>query len=312
MNGDIKEVIIIGAGPAGVACALQLERYNIKPLVLEGDKIGGLLRNANLVENYPGFPTGISGFDLVELLVKQLQTGGIEVRFEEVLNLTYNDDLFTVETEIGTHEAETIVIASGTRPRRPSEFKIPDKIEDRVFYEVDPIRDIEGERVAIIGAGDAGFDYALTLSRSNELVIFNRSEKPRCNAVLWERTQGEESIEYLSEVVIREVKGRGIIEFMKDVVGMGDESRVRIEYERVKDGDSITEKFDYLLIAIGREPQLNFLSDEMSGRLDELTEEKKLFLIGDVKNDIYRQTAIAFGDGVRAGMEIGETKKDII
>jgi thioredoxin reductase len=302
----IEDVVIIGAGPAGIATALQLKRYGILQVVFERDGVGGLLRNANLVENYPGFPDGISGVSLVELFTEQMEKQGVYVRFEEVRGLDYVEDMFIVETSRETIGARIAVIASGTQPKKLNDPTIPDKVRERVFYEVYEIRNIAGKRVAIVGAGDSAFDYAITLSEKNEVLIFNRSGEHKCNEVLWERVSGLESVTYMSEVVLENIKGRSVIQFVKDVVGIGDEERLRLRYERREDGGSITEKFDYLLIAIGREPRLDFLAEGLRDRMNELIEEKRLFMVGDVKNDIYRQTTIAVGDGVRAGMEIGE------
>jgi len=84
---NIKDVVIIGAGPAGISAAIQLKRYGIEPTLLEKEEIGGLLKNANLVENYPGFPNGVPGPELVKLFKKQLENAQIKVHFEKVLKL---------------------------------------------------------------------------------------------------------------------------------------------------------------------------------------------------------------------------------
>jgi len=126
------EVAIIGAGPAGIAAAVQLKRYGIEPLVFEKGRIGGLLWNANLVENYPGFPEGISGPELVGKLEAQLRKASIDVIYEEVVRL---EEGFGLKTEGGSYTADIVVVASGTEPRRfPG--RISEEVEGRVFYEV--------------------------------------------------------------------------------------------------------------------------------------------------------------------------------
>ena len=93
-----EPVAIIGAGPAGITAAIQLKRYGLSPMLFEKEAIGGLLRNANWVENYPGFPNGISGLKLTRLMAQQLKTVGVEGFFEEVLELDYAKEVFTLET----------------------------------------------------------------------------------------------------------------------------------------------------------------------------------------------------------------------
>ena len=189
-----SEVVIIGAGPAGIATAIQLRRYNIEPVLLERKKIGGLLGNANLVENYPGFPGGISGLELVELFKKQLKNTGVKVDFENVMELEYEDGAFFTRTNKRAIKSNIIVIATGTKPRKNSGFSISDEIKDRVFYEIYPILGIKNKKIAVIGAGDAAFDYALNLCRENEVTILNRSEQTKCIPVLRERCKKSENI----------------------------------------------------------------------------------------------------------------------
>ena len=113
-----QQVIIIGAGPAGLTAALQLKRFGIPALLFEGERIGGLLHNANLVENYPGFPRGVSGPKLVNLLNKQIETIGVDIHYEKVKKFEYDGKSFVVSTDQNEYRAEIAVIASGTKARQ--------------------------------------------------------------------------------------------------------------------------------------------------------------------------------------------------
>lgn len=281
-----EQVIIIGAGPAGIATAIQLKRQGVEFLLLEKERLGGLLVNANLVENYPGFPRGISGIDLVDVFKSHLEVAGITVSFEEVLQLDYND-VFIVQTSKRELKSEVVVVASGTKPR---EFTGPsiEGITPRFLYEVYPIANVEGKRIVIIGAGDAAFDYALNLGRRNEVTILNRGKKRKCLPVLWERAQKMHSVNYQENSPISSVQGFS--------------DRVLITYKGLHGECEI--EADYVIFAIGRVPQMDFLSERIQKRAPELTDKGLLYFVGDVKNGLYRQCSIAIGDGIRAAMEI--------
>ncbi len=280
----MHEVIIIGAGPGGIATAIQLKRYGIEPFVLEKSHIGGLLVNANLVENYPGFPRGIPGADLVKLFEAQLREVGVAVQFSEVLHLDHQES-FIVETEGSKLYSRIVVIASGTRPRYFTAVEIPPEAAGRVFYEVHPIAGIKGERIVIIGAGDAAFDYALNLGHNNEVTILNRGQSKRCLPLLWERTEK-------SSIIYRENAAIAAIEWSHDGLAIKCEQ------------DEWKLAADYVIFAIGRVRQMDYFSERLLEKTSELEGQGLLYLVGDVKNDIYRQTSIAVGDGVHAAMKI--------
>lgn len=327
---DINEVVIIGAGPAGIAAAIQLSRYNIKPVLLEKNEIGGLLKNASLVENYPGFSDGISGIELVGLFKKHLINAGVEVDFEEVKNVDYDNDLFFIETNKRTIKSKFLIIASGTEPEKLSDIVISEECNDKIFYEPYPeLMDVKDKKIIIIGAGDAAFDYAINLSKHNRILILNRSNKLKCLPILWERCVQNKNISYRENIKVKE------IDHIRDGLILkccGDENEEIYA--------------DFLIAAIGRKPDLKFLSDNLKKNYGPdilvtsnknskmgsgvgakplhisnplplreggrgigvenhvLYDKNLLFIIGDVNNNIYRQTAICAGDGIKAAMQI--------
>ncbi len=289
----VTDVAIIGAGPAGVSAAIQLRRYGIEFIVLEKERIGGLLLNANLVENYPGFPGGIPGQDLVRLLESHLENSGVHVSFQEVLELDHDGSVFIIRTNGGALASRIAVIASGTVPLRLTQA-VPKEIESRIFYEIVPLAQVSGKKIAVIGSGDAAFDYALSLSQKNEVLILNRSEKIKCLPLLWKRAMEVSTISYLENLQVT-------------TINQADSGLLLC-------GRSPHEKRDihvsFLVVAVGRRPNLDFLSQNLKNNLKEYRKERLLYMAGDVKNGIYRQAAISAGDGIKAAMEIFKEKKE--
>jgi thioredoxin reductase (NADPH) len=184
---DVDEVFIIGAGPAGMAAALQLKRYGITPRLFEKARPGGLLWNANCVENYPGFPGGVSGPELVLTFIEQIKS--IEITPEPVIKLSWEREVFYARTPSRTYQARKAIIASGTKPCILTAFPIPDDLRAYVVYEVAGLLSEEGKNILVVGSGDAAFDYAINLSRKNTVIILNRSEQVKCLPLLWYRAQ---------------------------------------------------------------------------------------------------------------------------
>jgi len=284
-----KVVIIIGAGPAGLAAAIQLVRYGIDTIVLEKGSPGGLLRNAHLVENYPGFPGGIKGTVLVSRMLKQANKIGVEIVPDEVVRLDYVDPVFVVATKKIQLTAQIVVVASGTKPRILNGIDVQDNAMPCIYYEVHPLLRVKGKTIVIIGSGDAAFDYGLSLASENRVMILNRSAKLKCLKLLWERASRSANIFYLENTEICAIYRPP-----------GDQ--LLIKY-KTPEGES-SMRVDYVISAIGREPGLDFVSERIWKAKGSLEKDGRLYFIGDVKNYIYRQTSIAVGDGVFAAMKI--------
>ena len=285
----MTDVLIIGAGPAGLAAALQLQRRRVELVIFEARRVGGLLNNANLVENYPGFPGGIEGEELVERMEHQVTALGVEVTYEEVRNLDYAEGQFKAETQRAVYRAPVVIIASGTIGMTPEGINTPQGLEERVLTEILTIKAVTGKKVVIIGAGDLAFDYALNLGRRNEVLILNRSTERKCLPLLWERARQIPAISYREQTRLVSIQA-------------GKDSRLRLVTEHP--GGRNDTSCDYLVYAIGRRPNTAFLSGQVRQKVSELEQNGLLYTIGDVKNGIYRQIAIAVGDGILAAMQI--------
>ena len=298
IDGDGKEMsdtAIIGAGPAGISAAMQLARYEIYPFVYEAAAPGGLLFNAGMIENYPGFPKGIEGPELAALFAAGLKNSEAVVCPEEVLSVDYGAGVFRV-TAGSEADFSRLIVATGTRPVSLDSVEYDDpNTEKDIDYGIGMIRTVAGKSVAVVGAGDAAFDYALTLSKKNDIVILQRGEKPRCNEALKRRVAGSERITVLEnasvEIISREEDGR----FALSLCGAGCGSTNRMTA-------------DHVIAAIGRVPREIALLPGLSDNFDELVAGGRLRFAGDVINKLHRQTSIAVGDGVRSAMEIYEGK----
>ena len=287
-SNNQKSIIIIGGGPAGTACAIQLKRYDISALMIEKSDIGGLLINANYIENYLGFPDGISGEYLVSKIQAHHRKNEIETLFENVDSLEYLENRFIVKTTKSICFSEIIVIASGTKPKLFNNLIIPEPIINKVFYDIKDIRNIKNKTIGIIGAGDAAFDYALNLSKKNNVLVFNRNKKIKCLPLLFRHSQDSNNITYL--------ENRKLIQLSESV------NKIQTKFHFFDKDDNYL--LDYIIFAIGREPEIDFLHSSVTNCYNELLKEKKMFVIGDVKNGITRQASIAAGDGVKAAMII--------
>ncbi len=301
------QILIIGGGPAGMTCALQLKRYGLEPLLLEKRELGGLLWNANLVENYPGFPNGVRGEKLIGLVRRQIERIGVEVKREEVGRVDWKEDRFSVVTPYAIRNTQYLVIASGTKSK-PLPDVIAAEAQERVFTEVWPLLKEEGKQIVVIGAGDAAFDYALNLAKKRNFVtILNRGENVKCLPLLFERAAQEPRIKYFARTNVRQIKP---LEGQKPALSEAEGSKaarpstfdLRPCLKVICEKETVNA--DYVLFAIGRVPNLDFLPEEVRRRESELVESGRLYFIGDVKNDRFRQVAIAAGDGLRAAMEI--------
>lgn len=288
---DHFRVVIIGAGPAGLAAAMQLTRQGQQVLVLERRRVGGLLWNANLLENYPGFPQGISGPDLAQLFQRQAERLQVQVDHEEALRTTFQEGVFRIETDKRVLTASCLVAASGTTPRQLSAPAPAPGVEDRIFSEVYPLLGRKDLKVLIIGAGDAAFDYALNLADQNQVSILNRGSEIKALPLLVERAAAHPRIAYHAHQPVNSIHltDRGDLQILAG--GTADQRSYQA---------------DYIIAAVGREPETSFADPSIIKRSGKLIDQGRMYMIGDVANGNHRQTAIAVGDGIHAAMRIAE------
>ncbi len=283
-------IAIIGAGPAGITAAIQLARFGYKPQLFEKNMAGGLLKNAYLVENYPGFAQGLSGIDLVKKLTAHLSKYRIPVIKSEIKSASYRQGYYFVRGKTNIR-ADFLIIASGTKAKQPL-ISMPLK-RTKILNEIYQIRNVKNKNIAIIGAGDAALDYALNLSRFNRVALFNRNAKIKGLFILYKRLNKERKKDRFVYYPNTQVTG---------IENNGSSFQLYCHGKRLN-----TQTFDYVILATGREPALDFLAENLQKNYPEGT--KSLYFIGDVKNGEMRQTSIAIADGMKAAMSINSRDK---
>ncbi len=297
----MNDIIVIGAGPAGIAASIYLKRAGIEPLIFEKGEVGGLLLNANLVENYPGFPQGISGRELVQLFKDQLLRLEIEVLKKEVNNISIGDGTLTLSAGSEHIDSRAIIIATGTKPKKLGIEGESELIGRKLFYEIKDIPPLrKNNKYVIIGGGDAAFDYAINISAEVKSVdIIFKGKHPKCIQLLSERVQAMENIRPHPNIMPSAFEeNEGIVTKCKSESGEMDFPS------------------DFALVACGREPNIDFLPELEIVKINEDggCETPGLFFAGDVRRGKKRQVGIAVGDGIICAMSaleflLGEERK---
>lgn len=279
MNILNTNAAIIGGGPAGIAASLQLRKFGIDSIIAEKNKIGGLLRNAWKIENYPGFETGISGMNISEIFRKQLDYFKCKYIFDEVVRLEFDEknSKWNIFSQGRLIYADFVIIAAGTLPVKPKPFLR----SGLIFNEYAKMHEIRNKAVGVVGSGDAAFDNALSLfEKDNSVEILIRNDNIKCNSLLKEEAEKRQikfRINY--NIISLEEKNRKIIVAFSN--------------------DDIL-KYDYLLYAVGREPDYRLIQN-----IDfQNYQGKSLFMIGDMINGNRRQSSISISQGVDTAMEI--------
>lgn len=307
MTSEIRNVIIIGSGPAGFTAALYAARANLFPLVLAGVKWGGQLMLTTDVENYPGFPEGILGPDLMQLFRKQAGRFGAEILNEDVTAVDLTARPFTIKAGAKSYKSKSVIIATGAEAKWlgfPNEQRLIGRGVsscapcDAFFF--------KDKKVVVIGGGDSAMEEALVLTKfASEVTIIHRREGFRASKILFERAKKNKKVSFLISSVVADVLG-------KDKVA-------GVKIKDVKSGKEKELAVDGMFLAIGHKP----LSDIFKGQieLDEqgyvrripqgdgpgnfqmTTSVEGVFVAGDVHDYHFRQAVTAAGFGCMAALE---------
>jgi len=294
------QVVIIGGGPAGLTAGLYCARSRFHTLLIEKGIIGGQITNAERVENYPGFPRGISGIELGQLIHEQATSYGLELLLAEVTKVVPSSRRNLVSTSEGDFVAESIIIASGSQFRKlgvPGEDKFVGKGVSYCATCDGPL--FKGKTVALIGGGDAAVTEALHLSKfASSVKVVHRRSQLRASKILQERALSEPKIEFIWDTIITQIEGAGTVK--------------QLVLKNTKNGKISILELAGVFVAIGSEPNSaqwrGLLPLDEAGYIitNELMETKipGIFAAGDVRHNSARQVITAAGDGATAAISV--------
>jgi thioredoxin reductase (NADPH) len=301
MTDIVRDTVILGSGCAGLTAAIYTARANLKPLVLEGHEPGGQLSITTLVENFPGWPEGIQGPELIENMKKQASRFGAEFRMAHLVSVDLSQRPFALNLGSEIVRTRTLIIASGASARwlgLPSEQALIGHgvsscaTCDGFFF--------SGKEIAVIGGGDSAMEEALFLTRfASKVYVLHRSDNYRASHIMLQRARAHEKIEFVSNVLVEEVLG---VE-QKEVTGL--------RLKHLKTGIVSTLPVTGMFLGIGHEPntkplvgQIELDSDGYVVTHDDVhTRVEGVFACGDVQDRRYRQAITAAGSGCAAALE---------
>jgi len=292
------QVVIIGGGPAGLTAGLYCARSRLKTLLIEKGVIGGQITNAERVENYPGFPKGISGIELGQLIHEQATSYELETLLAEVIKAVPSPRHNLVSTSEGDFVSESIIIASGSQFRKlgvTGEDKFVGKGVSYCATCDGPL--FKGKTVAVIGGGDAAVTEALYLSKfASSVKVIHRRSQLRASKILQERAMTDPKLEFIWDTVVTRIEGDGLVK--------------QLMLKNTKSAKISTLEVAGVFVAIGSEPNSaqwrGLLPLDEGGYIiaTEIMETKipGIFAAGDVRHNSARQAITAAGDGATAAM----------
>ena len=294
-----EKLVIIGSGPAGLTAALYSARARLEPLVVSGTQLGGQISITNEVENYPGFPQGTTGPELVELMRKQAEVFGARLQIDEVTKVDFSSGPpFTVETHSENYEAEAVIVTAGASPKR---LGVPGE-DEFIGRGVSFCATCDGfffreKDVVVVGGGDSAMEEGIFLTKfANRVDVLHRRDELRAGEALKRRAFSNEKLGFIWDTVLEEIVGNGKVQ--------------AIRTRNVKTGDIETRKTDGVFIFIGHYPNSSLFEGQLE--MDEagyLSVDKKMmtsvpgvFAAGEIMDSVYRQIATSVGQGTAASM----------
>ncbi|MGA7341717.1 MAG: thioredoxin-disulfide reductase [Terracidiphilus sp.] len=303
---EIRDTVILGSGCAGLTAAIYTARAGLKPLVLEGHEPGGQLSITTLVENFPGWPDGIQGPELIDNMKKQAERFGASFEHAHLQTVEVGAHPIRLETSMGEVTARTLIVASGASARwlgLPSEQALIGHgvsscaTCDGFFF--------RGKEIAVVGGGDSAMEEALFLTRfATKVTLLHRRETFRASKIMLERAIAHSTIELRPNTVIEEVLGV-------------DEKEVKgLRLRDVKNGEAGELAVNGLFLGIGHEPNAKMFAGQIdlddegyiktTGNVLTMHEGRVVpgvFACGDVQDRRYRQAVTAAGSGCMAALE---------
>jgi thioredoxin reductase (NADPH) len=300
----VHDVLIIGSGPAGYTAALYAARADLKPLVLAGSQPGGQLTITTDVENYPGFPDGIMGPEMMELFRKQAERFGAEVRYEHVSKVDFSQRPFKVWVEETEYQAKAVIVSTGASAKWLG-------LESEVTFGGHGVSAcatcdgffFRGKVVAVVGGGDTAMEEAHYLTKhASTVYLIHRRDEFRASKIMQERVLAHEKIEVIYNTVIEEIVG-DYEPFKKTTC---------LKLKNMVTGDQSLLPLDGVFIAIGHKPNSDLFKGVLS--MDDVgymkvnagstaTNIPGVFAAGDVADSVYRQAVTAAGSGCMAAID---------
>ncbi|HUB33338.1 MAG TPA: thioredoxin-disulfide reductase [Bryobacteraceae bacterium] len=298
----MRNVVIIGSGCAGNTAAIYTARANLKPLVVSGHEAGGQLSLTTLVENFPGFPEGINGPDLVENMKKQAQNFGAEFLHGAVLDTDFSTRPFRVNVEGEWIETRTVIIASGASARwlgLANEQKL-------IGHGVSSCATCDGffyrdKKIMVVGGGDSAMEEANFLTRfGREVMLVHRRDEFRASKIMLDRAHHNPKIRFLTNTVV------------EDILDPSQHLVTAVRLRNLKTGEAWEQDVDGFFVAIGHIPNTAIFKGQIETDPDGYILSKGgartniagVFHAGDVQDRVYRQAITASGAGCMAAIEV--------
>ncbi len=306
-QNEIRDTVILGSGCSGLTAAIYAARANLKPLVLEGHEPGGQLSMTTLVENFPGWPEGIQGPQLIENMKEQAMRFGAEIRMGHIVSADLTTSPYELNLGKEVIKTRTLIIASGATARwlhLPSEQAL-------IGYGVSSCATCDGffasgKEIAVIGGGDSAMEEALFLTRfATKVTVINRTENFRASKIMLERAQQHPQLHFVTNTVVEEVLG---VE-EKEVKGL--------KLHNKKTGERSTLPVSFMFLGIGHEPNAKAFQAQLDLDADGYIKTDRnvfttrlgmplpgVFACGDIQDRRYRQAITAAGTGCMAALEV--------